>query len=77
MLPRWRFVTPGEGGEDRNTLENMAATIRDQVTLTNRLLQRLDEYGTRNGNGNGHGAANGDIPGLNPHVLGLTEFKKM
>ena len=44
----------------------MAVAIREQVTLTNRILQHLEENGGRNGNGNGHGAANGDVLGLNP-----------
>ena len=81
MSPRQRFVTPNEGGEDKNALENMVAAIKEHLMLTNRMLQWLGEYGARNGNGNrngnGHGATNGDVPCLNPYFLGLTEFKKM
>ena len=55
----------------------MAIAIREQVTLTNRILQHLEVNGGRNGNGNGHGAANGDVLGLNPQCYGLIEFKKM
>ena len=54
----------------------MAAAIREQVTLTNRMLQHLEENGGRNGNGNGYRVANGDIPRLNPQ-LWATEFNKM
>ena len=37
----------------------MATAIKDHVTLTNRMLQHLEENGGQNGNGNGHGATVG------------------
>ena len=45
MPQRKRSATPIEGGEDRVALENMAATIKEQVTLTNRMRQHLEENG--------------------------------
>ena len=47
------------------------------MTLTNRMLQHLEDNGDRNGNGNGHAVANGDVLGMNPQFYGLLEFKKM
>ena len=47
------------------------------MTLTNMILQHLEENGGRNGNGNGHGAVNSDVLRLNPQLYGLIEFKNM
>ena len=44
-------MTPLKRGESRDTLENMATTIREHVTLTARMLQQLEENGGWNGSG--------------------------
>lgn len=76
MPSRQRVATPNldNGNKDRNALEDLVAAVREHVTLTNQVLQLLEEKNKANGNNNG--GNNRDILRVNPQVYGLPEFKK-
>ena len=67
MNSRWKAANSTHETGGRKALEDMVAAIRDQVALTNHMLQHMEN--------NNNVAAN--ILVVNPQFQGLVEFQRM
>ena len=65
MSARQRATDSAHGTDGREALEDMAAAIQEQMALTSRMLQHIENH-------NNNVAAN--ISTVNPQFQGLTEF---